>query len=85
MNQPQEVIIYRGPAEYALYNNIEITFPVIVASILGLVATVIAYKIIESFFTGWQSYGIKGHVRRYGGLYVGGFVFAFIIHQMCIL
>lgn len=81
MNNPQEVIIYRGPAEYALYNS-EFTFPLIVAAVVFLVVTVIATRVIQSFFKGYWHHGFKGHIRAFGGVYVGALVTLLVFLNM---
>ncbi len=54
MSQPNEVILYRNPLEYALWNSFDIHyfFIVIVAGIVGIIAAVVADNIIDRFFRG---------------------------------
>lgn len=50
MSQPQEIIIYRNPVEYQLYNS-ELVFPLMVAAVVAVVVTVLVGK-VQSYFTG---------------------------------
>ncbi len=51
MSQPTEVIVYRNPLEYALWNafDLHIFFIVIVAVAVGVIAAVIADNITQRF------------------------------------
>ncbi len=50
MSQPQEIIVYRNPVEYQLYNS-ELVFPLMVAAVVAVVVTVLVGK-VQSYFTG---------------------------------
>jgi hypothetical protein len=50
VSQPQEIIVYRNPVEYQLYNS-ELVFPLMVAAVVAVVVTVLVGK-VQSYFTG---------------------------------
>ncbi len=50
MSQPQEIIVYRNPVEYQLYNS-ELWFPLMVAAVVAVAVTVLVGK-VQSYFTG---------------------------------
>lgn len=50
MSQPQEIIVYRNPVEYQLYNS-DVLFPIMVAAVVAVVVTVLVSK-VQSYFTG---------------------------------
>ena len=53
MSQPQEIIVYRNPVEYQLYNS-ELLFPLMVAAVAAVVAVVVTVLVakVQSYFTG---------------------------------
>lgn len=50
MSQPQEIIVYRNPVEYQLYNS-NVLFPIMVSAVVAVVVTVLVGK-VQSYFTG---------------------------------
>lgn len=60
MSSPTEVIIYRNPLEYQLYNS-GILFPIMCAAVVTIVVTVVLTKILES--TRFWNFGAG---RRWG-------------------
>lgn len=50
MNQPQEIIVYRNPLEYRLYNS-ELLFPIMVSAVVAIVVVMLVAK-VQSYFTG---------------------------------
>lgn len=47
MSQPHQVIMYRNPAEYAIWNSMDsaIMFPIMVAAVVGCSVVVLGYKV----------------------------------------
>jgi hypothetical protein len=53
MNNPQEVIVYRSPAEYALWNS-GAAFPIIAGAVAAIVVALIMASIIgKAPWGGW--------------------------------
>ena len=50
MSQPHEIIVYRNPLEYQLYNS-ELLFPIMVSAVVAIVAVMLVAK-VQSYFTG---------------------------------
>jgi hypothetical protein len=55
MSRPTEVIIYRNPLEYQLYNS-GILFPLICAAVVTIVLAVVLTKLAEQF--GYYRWGV---------------------------
>ena len=60
MSSPTEVIIYRNPLEYQLYNS-GILFPIMCAAVVTIVAVVVISKVCESVFS-WQTMQKLGYL-----------------------
>ncbi len=54
MSQPQEIIVYRSPVEYDLYNS-DLLFPIIVSAVLAVVAVYVV-GMVQSYFLGNRAY-----------------------------
>lgn len=50
MSQPHEIIIYRNPLEYQLWNS-ELLFHIMVSAVVAIVVVVLVAK-VQSYFTG---------------------------------
>lgn len=50
MSQPQEIIVYRNPVEYQLYNS-DVLFPIMVSAVVCIVVVMLTAK-VQSYFTG---------------------------------
>ena len=65
MSQPQEIIVYRNPVEYQLYNS-NVLFPIMVSAVVAVVVVVLVAK-VQSYFTGnfvrsvYRSYNAEKH------------------------
>jgi hypothetical protein len=50
VSQPQEIIVYRNPLEYQLYNS-DLLFPIMVSGVVYIVVVMLTAK-VQSYFTG---------------------------------
>ena len=60
MSQPQEIIIYRNPLEYKLWNS-ELLFPIMVSAVVAIVVVMLVAK-VQSYFT---SNSVRSVYRSY--------------------
>lgn len=54
MSQPQEIIVYRNPMEYSLYNS-DLLFPIMVSAVV-CIAVVYLVAVVQSYFLGKRRY-----------------------------
>jgi len=54
MNRPQEIIMYRNPMEYDLYNS-GVLFPIMVSAAVAIAVTVVVGKLQSYFIANFTS------------------------------